>query len=91
MGVTSFDFPKYSEKIRTSGGLEEALFVTWAFTRNPKHCTLLMNKRGEGSDDAVGGGGGVVDGCTVVLDEHVSRDGYVTTLSRAPPIHFVFG
>ena len=41
-----------------------------AFTRNPEHCTQLE-------------AASVVDGCSVVLDDHVGRDGYLTYCERA--------
>lgn len=58
IGVTSFDFPT------------EATFVSWAFTRNPDHCTRLAKSN-------------AVDGCTVVREEHVPRGGYLTYCERA--------
>ena len=44
-------------------------FVSWAFTRNPKHCHRLAETK-------------AADGCSVVLDEHVPRDKYLTYCER---------
>lgn len=44
-------------------------FVTWAFTRNPEHCVLLGEQK-------------VVDGCSVIDESHVERDGYLTYAER---------
>lgn len=45
------------------------LFVSWAFSRNPDHCERLTAAR-------------AVDGCTVVLEEAVKLDGYLTYCER---------
>ena len=44
-------------------------FVSWAFTRNPVHCAWLRSHA-------------AVDGCSVVEDEHVARDGTLTYCER---------
>ena len=48
-------------------GMEPTPFVAWAFTRNPRHCSQLN---------------GVVHGCSIVWDEQVPRDGYLTYCER---------
>ena len=47
-----------------------APFISWAFTRNPLHCGWLR------------GSHAAVDGCSVVEDEHVPRDGFLTYCER---------
>ena len=49
--------------VTTSDIATAAPFWTWAFSRNPTHCARLR---------------GVLDGCTVVADEHVPRGGHLT-------------
>ena len=58
IGVTSFEFNSTNT------------FITWAFTRNAKHCERLSLFEG------------AVDGCSVVEESHVPRDGYLTYCER---------
>lgn len=46
-----------------------ANFISWAFTRNAEHCARLERS-------------GAVDGCTVVEESHVPREGFLTYCER---------
>jgi hypothetical protein len=45
-------------------------FIAWAFTRNPAHCARLASNVG------------AVDGCSVVTESHVPRNGFLTYCER---------
>jgi len=57
IGVTSFDFPSQSR------------FVSWAFTSNPEHCTLMMENK-------------AVDGCSLLAETEIRQSGYLTYCER---------
>jgi len=67
LGVTSFEFNTSST------------FATWVFTRNPWHCARLLETRPDGGAAEQRA---VVDGCSVVDDEQVHRDGHLTYCER---------